>query len=57
MKKFSNAIITGVLAIICFVCCFFIQGALNEGLKNAGFILLGATVAFLSDAIHNKKDN
>ncbi len=56
MKKFSNAIITGVLAIICFVCCFFIQGALNEGLKNATFILLGATVAFLSDAIHIKED-
>ena len=58
MKKYSNAIWTGVFTAICLICYFLIPATKNlEGFKNAGLILIGATLAYLSDAIQRNKND
>ncbi len=58
IKKNSNAIWTGVFTAICLICYFLIPATKNfEGFKNAGLILIGATLAYLSDAIPRNKND
>ncbi len=56
MKKFGNAIWCAVLAVAIFVCYKFVPALHMDGMIYAGFILLGATVAYLQDAFTGKKD-
>ena len=55
MKKFSDAIICAVFAII-FICWYYFVPSLHtENVLYGFFILLGATIAYLSVALKNKK--
>ncbi len=55
MKKFSNAIWSAVLAVVVFVCYFFVPKLHLDGLVYAGCILIGAFAAYLQDALTSKE--
>ena len=51
MKRVSNAVWTGVLAVVVFACYFLISALHFDGMIYAGCILIGAFVAYLQDAL------
>ncbi len=56
MKKFGNAIWTAIFAVIVYVCYFFVPALHMDGFVYAGCILIGATVAYLQDALQGNKE-
>ncbi len=54
MKKFSDAIWTTVFAIIFILLYFLVPSLHTQYVLNGFYILLGATIAYLSVALKNK---
>ena len=55
MKKFSDAIWTAAFAVIFILLYFFVPKLHSENTLYGFFILVGATIAFLSSALKRKK--
>ena len=55
-KRVSNAVWTGVLAVVVFACYFLISALHFDGMIYAGCILIGAFAAYMQDALTKEKD-